>query len=367
MAEVPNRYTDKSRVELQYGLASLGPHLSIEHELWSTKWHSVNGWFSNQLRVSQVRTYDEEAADMIFVATMMDFQNVGQQNDFIANAPEFLPQLGRKPHLVVLTHPPGIYKSNLLTHNNSQMFTFLKCGSVGPPTPPQESLHIITIPVLSHVHWSPGSYQLRLDGRESDFDVVAAQKTQLTVESFNVRHYKDRFAVYEGCKQEPKKCRHIDFKVAESAIEVFSAYQKAFYVLHPQGDFIVRNSWFDTFAAPAIPVLLHANYLDAMPFTDVIHYPDLLEYIPEENITGKHKQNIVQILDQNFDVAQALNKTRAIHKVRQVFQYALVHTPEALLWQDRAIIHRKEDAFTFSLKSAMRNACLRGWLTNRCM
>lgn len=33
VAEVPNRYTDKSRVELQYGLASLGPHLSIEHEL----------------------------------------------------------------------------------------------------------------------------------------------------------------------------------------------------------------------------------------------------------------------------------------------------------------------------------------------
>ena len=57
--------------------------------------------------------------------------------------------------------------------------------------------------------------------------------------------------------------------------------RKAWYVLHPSGDFISRGAWFDTILAGAIPVVFQSNYPDYLPFSDVLNYTMLQEVLPE--------------------------------------------------------------------------------------
>ena len=48
----------------------------------------------------------------------------------------------------------------------------------------------------------------------------------------------------------------------------------------PRGDFISRNAFYDALLAGAIPVYFQDNYLNHLPYTDVIAYGDFLKYAP---------------------------------------------------------------------------------------
>lgn len=54
----------------------------------------------------------------------------------------------------------------------------------------------------------------------------------------------------------------------------------AWYVLHPQGDFIIRSAWFDTLFAGSIPAVFDAGYVDHLPYTDVLDYSRLMTTLP---------------------------------------------------------------------------------------
>ena len=374
VADIPAAYTTgvtgrgKIETDIQYGYDSLGQLLSPQEDHWDTIWHQVDAWFINQLKMSRLRTYDADAADIVFVPAMLSINSEEQQTGFVRNAYDFLPQLGKKPHLVVLNHAPKTYNSlsALLTHENSRLFTFVSWGVIDPPLPPHKTSHIVGAPAFSHVHWSLGSRQLSSQGRQFNVSEVLQSKTILSVGSFAVRHYADRVAVHTACIQQPANCKHLDFTGPKDAVPVFAAYRSAWYALHPQGDFLSRNSWFDTFMAGTIPVVFQAEYVNAVPFTDLIDYRDIMEYIPEATILGDGGENVVSLLANRFNQDEALNKTRTIHRIRQIFQYMLNPAHEVIRWPERAMLHSDDDAFTFTMKSVMRNVCARGWLADRC-
>ena len=54
----------------------------------------------------------------------------------------------------------------------------------------------------------------------------------------------------------------------------------AWYVLHPQGDFIARSAWFDTLFVGSIPVVFDPGYVDHLPFADVLDYSRIMTTLP---------------------------------------------------------------------------------------
>ena len=395
VADIPDNYVTgvagwgPAETNLQYGYAALGGLLSTQHQQWASVWHSNIAWYINQIKTSPLRTYDAASADIVFVPAMMMILNPAQHNQFISEAHQFLPYLSVKPHLVILSHAPSVYSrgSDLLMHNNSHNFVFVSWGQlniscmagvhtecpVAPPVPTRQSddklqpgSNVVGSPALSFVHWSRGSEQLRTYQRVFDAQAVERSKTTLAVESFLVRDYPDRFALYEDCKGAPEDCKHLEFNSAEDAVGLYEACQSAWYVLHPRGDFVIRNSFFDTLLADAIPVLFQSEYIDSVPFTDVIDYTKMVVYIPEKEVLNENRTNLVNRLAKDFVKAEALTRIEYIHNIKHLFQYML--NPDHLLirWDQRSTIDPDDDAFTFTMKSVLRNLCTRNVLKHKC-
>lgn len=115
------------------------------------------------------------------------------QNDFIVNAPSFLPLLNDKPHLLVLNHAATTYlqmRSQLITHPNARRFTMI---SVNPQHPGVDLSHLVSSPYFFHKHYSRGSQAMQ-PGASFDAEATQQQKTRFAVESFLVR-LPDRIAV----------------------------------------------------------------------------------------------------------------------------------------------------------------------------
>ena len=56
---------------------------------------------------------------------------------------------------------------------------------------------------------------------------------------------------------------------------------KAWYALHPSGDFISRGAWYDSIMAGSIPVVFQSKYTDYLPYVDVVDYSLIQETLPE--------------------------------------------------------------------------------------
>jgi hypothetical protein len=237
---------------------------------------------------------------------------------------------------------------------------------VEKPKAPQVHSFLMGVPQFGHIHWSRGAPQLRPEGRQFNARQTAQTKKYLAAESFAVRHYHIRGAVHEDCKEMPESCLHLDYKNAEDAVPVFNAYRSAWYGLHPRADFVSRSAWFDTLLADSIPVVFQENYIDAVPFTNFFNYTKLMTVVPEQEVTRENATNVIRALANAFNEQDALERIRYIHSIRQVFQYMRNPAHEVVLWSERATVHAEEDAFTFSLKTVMRDACTRSWLPNRC-
>ncbi len=363
ISEVPDAYINscfgEDNTNRHYGYAALGPLLAPEHDHWDSIWYQVSAWYIDQMRTSFLRTYDIDAADIIFVPATVGCNNI-IQNDFIANASYFLPYLGQKPHVVVLTHAPSWY-SGMLSHENSANFVFISWGQLN-----KSDVHVIGSPAFSHVHWSRGSMQMRHEGKIFDPNRIKQSKKMLVVGSFVVRDYPDRIAAHKDCLEKPNLCKYVEYNGPQDAVAVYEAYKSAWYALHPRGDFLSRNSWFDTWLADTIPVVFQSEYINSVPFGDMLDYKKLMIYVPEERILGNESENIVSILKETFDEGDALQRTSYIHSVRHVFQYMLNPVHELIRWDQRARLHQDDDAFTFTMKSVLKNVCSRGWCSQQC-
>ena len=369
VAEVPDTYivgTTGRGVEetnLRYGHTSLGPLFSVEHEQWGSSWHALIAWFIDQINTSPLRTYDPDAADIIFVPAILNFLDPGSHDRFIDEAPQFLPYLTIKPHLMVLNHPPGLYTSSLLRHNNSEHFVFVSWGQMTG----WQSANVVGCPAFSFVHWSRGSKPLRTEERLFDAEATERSKTLLVAESFLVREpFPDRFTVYEDCIGAPDNCTHVEWTAHTDAVAVYEAMQSAWYVMHPEGDFLTRNSLCDTLLADAVPVLFQAEYIDSVPFTDILDWDKIVLFIPESEVLGDNRTNVIHRLAREFDKDEALSRIEYIHSIRHIFQYMQNPDHELIRWDQRSTIQPDDDAFTSTMKAVMRYLCGRGMRTEKC-
>lgn len=364
ISEVPDAYIigyyGQGKTDSHYGHAALGPLLAPEYDHWDSIWHRVTAWYIDQLSTSFLRTYDIDAADIIFVPATINGRNKKIQNEFIANASSFLPYLGQKPHVVVLTHAPSWY-SEMLSHENSAKFVFISWGQLN-----KSDVHVIGSPAFSHVHWSRGSMQMRHEGKLFYPNIIEQSKKILVVGSFVVREYPDRTAAHKDCLDKPNLCKYVEYNGPKDAVTVYKAYKSAWYALHPRGDFLSRNSWFDTWLADTIPVVFQSEYINSVPFGDMLDYKKLMIYVPEERILGNKSENVVSILEKTFDKGNALQRISYIHSVRHVFQYMLNPVHELIRWDQKGRLHQDDDAFTFTMKSVLRNVCSRGWCSQQC-
>ena len=378
IADIPDRYIQgvsglgSIETNAQYGFVSLGNLLSPGHDHWDTVWHQIDAWYNNQMMVSPLRTWHADEADIIFVPAMLSMKSPADLDSFVEDAYAFLPYLGSKPHILVLSHAALVYNriSRLLTHQNSRLFLFLSFvqydETLAKSSNSTDLSHVLGCPQFSHVHWSQGAWQLQPEGRKFNAADTVISKSMFSTESFGVRHYEDRFAAFEDCNERNDLCTHLDYTGPQDAVPVYEAYRAAWFVLHPRADFIARSAWFDTLLADSIPVVFQPEYIKAVPFADVLDYDRLMIVVPEEVIEGQDGQNIVDILWDGFNQEDALRRIEYIHSVRHVFQYMVNPRHELVAWSQRSKMHPNDDAFTFTLKSVLRKLCQDGWLAERC-
>ena len=261
----------------------------------------------------------------------------------------------------MLSHSPSWYGSNIFGHNNSADITFVSWGQLDRSAP-----NVVGSPAFSHVHWSRGSLHMQRDKMAFDRNQLIISKKILATGSFIVRDYPDRTAAHQHCLDKPGLCKFVEYNGPQDAVPVYEAYKSAWYALHPRGDFLSRNSWFDTWLACTIPVVFQSEYIDSVPFGDMIDYTKIMIYVPEEKILGSEGQNIVSILEEAFDTGKAIQKISYIYNIRHVFQYMLNPVHELIRWDQRKKMHPDDDAFTFTMKSVLRNICSRGWCSRQC-
>lgn len=89
-----------------------------------------DAFYASQMLRSPLRVPDLEAADVVWVPilTKAGGDNEELEQQFMQEAPQLLPALGRTPHVLVLSHPLTTHvndRSPLLLHDNARHFTFL--------------------------------------------------------------------------------------------------------------------------------------------------------------------------------------------------------------------------------------------------
>lgn len=177
-----------------------------------------------------------------------------------------------------------------------------------------------------------------------DRNQIIISKKMLVAGSFVVRTYPYRTALHQDCLEKPNLCKFTEYNGPQDAVPVYEAYKSAWYALHPRGDFLSRNSWFDTWLACTIPVGFQSEYIDSVPFGDMIDYTKIMIHVPEEKILGNDGQNIVGILEEMFDMGKAIQQISYIYSIRHVFQYMLNPVHELIRWDQIERMHPDDDA-----------------------
>lgn len=352
---------------LIYEVASPNASLGYLH------WAHIDRWFCSQLADSALHVKEVAHADIIFVslAVGLEFQYFDL---FIQEAEGFLPLFRTKPHVVILQYPMMVHfqrNASFIEHPNSKHFTFIVLDHVQGQDlvfPRSGERHFdasnyVIAPYPAHVHWG---YR---DSRKLDWtqaQAAIAQKQRLAFESFVVRSFPDRYACYESCMARPSQCLHHNFTGETDVADLMREQLASWYTVQPMGDYIVRNSLFDTFMWLSIPVMFEEDIIEHLPFNDVLDYAMLLQHVPKARILGEEKENLIDQLERDFDRAEAKGKLGYMYKVHHVFQYAVEPQWRVVSFNKRHVLAEGDDALTFTLKAVLRNICARGMLHRRC-
>ena len=237
------------------------------------------------------------------------------------DAPTLLPELGKRPHLIVLHMTASIYiaETVLFRHKNTELFTYITHGpwipapvkssseatgnqsSSSPSTNDDVAVRGIDSSLAikeSNCPWCVGGvyYQTKHwntssgEYKESQLPFnrsVCGEKSLLVAQAFMVRkawnnYVKDplyvdnqnhqRTILARQCASRPADCLHINWQTYKSAEKVAVGIQSAWYTFHPLGDNVIRGAMFDALLAHTLPVIFTKEVIWQLPFTDVIDY-----------------------------------------------------------------------------------------------
>ena len=233
-----------------------------------------------------------------------------------------------------------------------------------------------------------------------------SNKSRLIFSSFNKRDVtlystpttsSERFGLHDQCLQaKPEVCTHLDFDVdtdkGHAIMSSLEGYKTAYYVAMPQGDYMVRwaclvnclpflgpvpcplqawtsqrgfacacrVSFWDALVIGTIPVVFNTTFYQHLPFSDVVPYHDFVFFIDYEATLAPGAPTYVQMVQQQHDATRAQQKLEEMGRLAHLFQYSLNPDHSLITWNARGTIHTQDDAFTATMKAALRKLCSRG-------
>ena len=129
-------------------------------------------------------------------------------------------------------------------------------------------------------------------------------------------------------------------------------------------DFALRSALYQALVADSIPVFSDPEALRHVPYSDVLDYSKFTITL-NGSVAGGFmdktsewsKQNVLDILQHQFNRTAAVEMIKTIHNIRQVMQYALNPNHDLLRFDQMHDLRRDDDALTFSMKAFMRRLC----------
>lgn len=377
ISELPARFQTEPRNKM-LGYGALGAVLEQPgSEMWDTQWHQLDYWFHMQLHTSPRRTYDAAAADIILVPVAPRIRSFNTTlRMFMKQAPEILPFLGQKPHLLVLNHPVHVYDHGapgVLDMPSSRHFTYVAMQAQAvkghEDWRDRDTSNIIITPNLMHIHWHRGHSALR-SVHHSAFNATAtkSRKRQLAAVTGKLRRYAMRYRLHGDCIARPQLCRYVNWTNDASVGPTVEAIAASWYTFHGQADFALRAALYQALVTGSIPVLTNPEDLHHMPYTDTLDYSAFTLLIDGRATGGfmdvkspTGRANVMDLLQSQHNESSALLMLAEVHRVRRVMQFSLNpdHDLQQFgepMWQ----LQHEDDAFTFTMKAVMRRLCSKG-------
>ena len=373
-----------------YGFRALGDMKNEESNLWATDWHAMDRlnatsgrgsglaghwhmtcvtcrWFINQMLISPLRVHDMEAADFVVVPAVFRIYHDDVLQDFMRNAPDILPLLGKKPHILVLNHPVQTMMElhpEAMSHPVILNFTLVALNNhVRGTTLP----NLVGAPYFQQNHWHQGALEYR-----QSFDPLDVQqhKKKLAMASFGNRDGdagKLRSSVREECTKANHLCHFVSIDNDVDIVNVFDNMRASWYTLAVPGDFVTRSMTYQTVISGSLLVVFADDYILHMPFRDVIDYSRFVSTFPYNTSDLMQQTPFIQLLQENFNENVALEQLKYMFGVRHVFQYSLNPDHKLITFAEKELLSPWDDAFTFTIKAVLRSLCKRSLLGNhRC-
>lgn len=306
-------------------------------------------------------------ADLIYVPFNLQWAKCHWAEDiydivqnFTDNLENWLPLLHDKPHFMAISFV-AIHQAEMMNISRfiEAGISFLTIEGDGSPA-------FVEVPYPSHYHDHAGLPHNRF------MQAALWNKSRLAFQCFRTHHGDDvlniRQQLWEACSIAQESCTHIspdtakDGEVNEQTAEwaegFFQQASQAWYCMQPAGDTPTRRSTFDCLLAGSIPVLFDLESLQHFPWADVIEPASLALLVNESDINILFSDILPGISHQQRD--QMLHR---IAEVSHVYQYSLQPSSHRILWSRVGQIEGWDDAFTFAIKSLIRNLQKRGILT----
>lgn len=315
-------------------------------------------YFHQQMLTSPLRTLTATSADIVYVplyAMAAAYMNANSSQPIIAkfwqDISELLPLLDSIPHFIVV---PGVqhevvgaacggwHSQELLCHPSAKKLFWMiqeTCSdALGP--------NLVHIPYAAHNHWliAERRTSLRLADKMLAASMVVGRV--MGVREDILRH----------CVARPDECQAIVLDGLEArkqqqwVVDMVDLHARSWFCLTPPGDTRTRQGLFDCIAAASIPVIFDPLLVKQLPFGDMIDYRSLLVLVEP------HQLRHINLIDKLLEVSERQLQLMVgrLTDLARLFQYAV--NPDHMLISFDQMHHRHEldDAFTYSMKSLLR-------------
>lgn len=331
--------------------------MTSEQDLWSTDQFSLEFWFAQQIGRSPLLVEECQEADIVYIPLLTlwaengcDEEQHERVKEFISDISNLLPHLPDKPHFMTIPR--------VLAFSNVDPNAFLDKG-----------INILTIegwaesdPAIIEVPY-PSAYHRHAGlARNRFIDHALQSKSHLVFQSFALDRHADndvRYQLHQACLDAIEDCVYAvpTWDVVEGKAFVGAFWQNAsssWYCMQPTGHTVTRKSTFDCLLAGSIPVFFDINSLHHFPWSDLLDPSELVMMLD-----GIEMKDLYETLA-GYSLEERQARIQKIADVAHLYQYSLQPHSGLINWHNVDKINKWDDAFTFALKTLLRQLKARG-------
>lgn len=333
-----------------------GQVISRYNDLFRTNQYALEYIFRKHMIESPLTSESCEAADIVFVPlTLLCQPQYKEVQDNIARFTKdpgaFLPYMKAKPHFIVL--PRCMQFTYYFDFESLRLaaatFTFLTIE----PRPGSTDTDVLVVPYPARYHHHDGLARNRFIASA----LQSKNKKWLAFENFKSGHDKTglRQKIAQVCMHEPAQCNHVEVDISYkdhlgNAEEWYHNASSSWYCIQPPGGSPTRRSTFDCLLAGSIPVFFTRETVDMLPWNKIV---DPSRY----TIVASSEDMMFMSLLDKISVDDRMKYVTYFQEFAHIFQYSITPSSGLIKWGNAMKIDHFDDAFTFSLKTLVRNAC----------